>query len=286
MEEIIKNIGKSVKQISEEIKYADLGYTQHANATGDTQLKLDVLSDKIITQNLSSISSVKAIVSEEKDEILWVNKDAKYIIAYDPLDGSSLVDVNFAIGSIFAIYEDELKPENLISAIYSIYGPRVELVKNTQKNELPKLYRLDKENNFKFIKDLKLEHKGKLNATGATQKGWSDNHCKFIRELFLQGYRLRYSGAMVSDLHQILLKGGGIFSYPATTDAPNGKLRVLFEVLPFAFIYENAGGATSNGYSKTLFETKIEKIHQTTPCFFGSKDEIELLYKFYGDKNE
>ncbi|AQW81644.1 class 1 fructose-bisphosphatase [Campylobacter pinnipediorum] len=284
MEEIIKNIEKSVKQISEEIKYADLGYTQHANATGDTQLKLDVLSDNIITQNLSNISSVKAIVSEEKDEILWVNKDAKYIIAYDPLDGSSLVDVNFAIGSIFAIYEDELKPENLIAAIYSLYGPRVELVKNTQKNELPKLYRLDKENNFKFIKDLKLENKGKLNATGATQKGWSDEHCKFVRELFLQGYRLRYSGAMVSDLHQILLKGGGIFSYPATTDAPNGKLRALFEVLPFAFIYENAGGATSNGYSKTLFETKIEKIHQTTPCFFGSKDEIKLLYKFYGDK--
>ena len=98
----------------------------------------------------------------------------------------------------------------------------------------------------------------------------------------MQGYRLRYSGAMVSDLHQILLKGGGLFSYPATSDAPKGKLRALFEVLPFAFIYERAGGATSDGYSATLFDMKVEKIHQTTPCFFGSKDEINLLHKFYG----
>jgi len=85
-------------------------------------------------------------------------------------------------------------------------------------------------------------------------------------------------------LHQILLKGGGLFSYPATSDHPNGKLRVVFEVLPFAFIYENAKGATSNGKNQTLFDIKIEKIHQTTPCFFGSRDEISLLHKFYEQK--
>ena len=88
---------------------------------------------------------------------------------------------------------------------------------------------------------------------------------------------------MVSDLHQILLKGGGLFSYPATTDAPKGKLRELFEVLPFAFIYENAGGATSDGYSKSLFDTQITATHQTTPCFFGSTYEIEKMREFYGN---
>ena len=271
MNEIFNTIKKIAVKIGEEIKYADLGYTDHANATGDTQLKLDVRSDDIITAEFANLACVKALVSEEKEDMLALNESAKFIVAYDPLDGSSLVDVNFSIGSIFGIYENELTPQNLKAAAYVVYGPRLELV-----------LRLGRDGEFKFIKNLALAQKGKLNATGATQKGWSETHAKFIRELFLQGYRLRYSGAMVSDLHQILLKGGGLFSYPATSDAPKGKLRALFEVLPFAFIYERAGGATSDGYSATLFDMKVEKIHQTTPCFFGSKDEINLLHKFYG----
>jgi fructose-1,6-bisphosphatase class 1 len=281
MTEIFNTIKKIAIQISQEIKFADLGYTDHANTTGDTQLKLDIKSDEIITKQFSELSCIKALVSEEKEDKLLLNESAKFIIAYDPLDGSSLVDVNFSIGSIFGIYEEELTPKSLKAAAYVIYGPRLELVICI---DTPKLYRLNKDGIFQFVKELKLNEKGKLNATGATQKGWSDTHTKFIRELFLQGYRLRYSGAMVSDLHQILLKGGGLFSYPATSDTPNGKLRVLFEVLPFAFIYEHANGATSNGYNQTLFDIEIQKIHQTTPCFFGSKSEIELLHKFYGNK--
>ncbi|MBE2986908.1 class 1 fructose-bisphosphatase [Campylobacter sp. RM12920] len=281
LEQIFKAIKEVAIRISEEIKYADLGYTAHENATGDTQLKLDVLSDEIITAKFKELECVKALVSEEKDDALNLNENSKYIIAYDPLDGSSLVDVNFAVGSIFGIYENELNSQNLVAAVYSIYGPRLELVINDKKGSLPSLYRLAKDGEFKFVKELKLNEKGKLNATGATQKGWSEKHIKFIRELFLQGHRLRYSGAMVSDLHQILLKGGGLFSYPATSDAPNGKLRVLFEVLPFAFIYENAGGATSSGVNDSLFDITISKTHQTTPCFFGSKFEINLMHKFY-----
>ncbi len=279
MQEIVKSIQNIALQIAEELKYADFGYTDHHNSTGDTQLKLDVKSDAIIEAEFRKNPLVRALISEEKEEALELRKDARLIIAYDPLDGSSLVDVNFAVGSIFGIYEDEISPANLKAAIYCIYGPRLEMV---VCEDVPKLYRLNREGKFSFVKELRLQQKGKLNATGATQKGWSETHAKFIRELFLQGYRLRYSGAMVSDLHQILLKGGGLFSYPATTDAPKGKLRALFEVLPFAFIYERAGGATSDGYSGTLFDMKVEKIHQTTPCFFGSKDEINLLHKFYG----
>ncbi|RUT51172.1 class 1 fructose-bisphosphatase [Campylobacter fetus] len=280
MQEIIKTIEKIAVKISEELKYADLGYTDHANSTGDTQLKLDVKSDNIITQEFIGVSSVRSLVSEEKEDALDIHKDGEFIIAYDPLDGSSLVDVNFAVGSIFGIYKNELKPSNLVAAIYCVYGPRLEMVVCTDK---PKLYRLDRDGSFKFIKDLNLKEKGKLNATGGTQKGWSDEHRAFIKGLFDEGYRLRYSGAMVSDLHQILLKGGGLFSYPATSDAPIGKLRVSFEVLPFAFIYERAGGLTTDGSSKSLFEIKLEKIHQTTPCFFGSKYEINKLLEFYND---
>jgi len=279
MQEIFKTIENIAKKISNELKFAEFGYTQNQNSTGDTQLKFDVLSDKIIEDEFKNTSLVKALVSEEKDEMLTINEKGEFIVAYDPLDGSSLFDVNFAIGSIFGIYKNEISSENLVAAAYTLYGPRLEMV--VCENS-PKLYRLNPQNEFVFINELKLKEKGKLNATGATQKGWSEKHKKLVNSLFDEGYRLRYSGAMVSDLHQILIKGGGLFSYPATTDAPNGKLRVTFEVLPFAYIYEKAGGATTNGTSNSLFEIKIEKIHQTSPCFFGSKYEIAKLHEIYG----
>lgn len=279
MQEIFKTIENIAKKISNELKFAEFGYTTNQNSTGDTQLKFDVLSDKIIEDEFKNTSLVKALVSEEKDEMLTINEKGEFIVAYDPLDGSSLFDVNFAIGSIFGIYKNEISSENLVAAAYTLYGPRLEMV--VCENS-PKLYRLNPQGEFVFINELKLKEKGKLNATGATQKGWSEKHKKLVNSLFDEGYRLRYSGAMVSDLHQILIKGGGLFSYPATTDAPNGKLRVTFEVLPFAFIYEKAGGATTNGTSNSLFEIKIEKIHQTSPCFFGSKYEIAKLHEIYG----
>ena len=279
MQEIFKTIENIAKKISNELKFAEFGYTQNQNSTGDTQLKFDVLSDKIIEDEFKNSSLVKALVSEEKDEMLNLNEKGEFIVAYDPLDGSSLFDVNFAIGSIFGIYKNEISSENLVAAAYTLYGPRLEMVVCESS---PKLYRLNPQNEFVFINELKLKEKGKLNATGATQKGWSEKHKKLVNSLFDEGYRLRYSGAMVSDLHQILIKGGGLFSYPATSDAPNGKLRVTFEVLPFAYIYEKAGGATTNGTSNSLFEIKIEKIHQTSPCFFGSKYEIAKLHEIYG----
>lgn len=278
MQDLIYHVQKAVIQISKALKFPDLNYNQSHNFTGDTQLKLDILSDEIITNTLSQCSSIKALISEEKNEILTLNEDAPFIIAYDPLDGSSLMDVNFSIGSIFAIYEKQAHAKNLKAAIYSMYGSRLELV---ICQDIPKLYRLDANNNFTFIKDLKMNQKGKINATGGTQQFWDTKHTSFIRELFLEGYRLRYSGAMVSDINQILLKGGGIFSYPATKDAPQGKLRALFEVFPLAFIVEKAGGKTSNGNNESLLDLEFNNIHATTPCFFGSEYEITKLLKAY-----
>lgn len=274
MKGIIRAIQRAAIRIGEELKYADLGYLESENSTGDTQLKLDVKSDQIITEELGRLIQVSALISEEKPDALKISSNGEYIVAYDPLDGSSLVDVNFAVGSIFGIYKKELRPENLLASAYAIYGPRLELV---ICEDSPKLYRLWKDGEFKFVRDLILKEKGKLNATGGTQKDWSKEHKTFVESLFSEGYRLRYSGAMVSDLHQILLKGGGIFSYPGTDDKPQGKLRAAFEVLPFAYIFERANGATTNGVNSTLFDMKLEKVHQTTPCYFGSKYEINKL---------
>ncbi|MBZ7939342.1 MULTISPECIES: class 1 fructose-bisphosphatase [Campylobacter] len=278
MEELISYIQKAVLEISDALKFPDTSYSQNHNSTGDTQLKFDILSDEIITKTLSQCSTLKAIISEEKNEILKVNDNAKYIVAYDPLDGSSLMDVNFAIGSIFGIYEEKASAKNLKAAIYSMYGARLEMV---ICEDTPKLYRLDKNNEFVFIKELKMGEKGKINATGGTQKFWDEKHAKFIKTLFDENYRLRYSGAMVSDINQILLKGGGIFSYPATKDSPMGKLRAFFEVFPLAFIIEKAGGKTTNGSNQSLLDLEFDAIHATTPCFFGSKYEIERLLEIY-----
>lgn len=281
MQNIIEALKKAILAISKELKFPDTSYSQSTNATGDTQLGFDIKSDEIITRILGTCADIKALISEEKPDILELNKDAKFVVAYDPLDGSSLFDVNFAIGSIFAVYENSASAANLKAAIYSIYGSRTELVIAKRDEDAPKLYRLNANSEFTFIRELKMGEKGKILAPGATQKEWSPTHAKLIKSLFDEAYRLRYSGAMVSDLHQILCKGGGLFAYPATSKAPLGKLRAFFEVLPFALIVESAGGATTNGENTSLLECKFDKIHATTPCFFGSKYEISRLLEEY-----
>ncbi len=279
MTEIFDAIKRSAIRIRESIENDDTGYSQNQNATGDVQLKLDIKSDLIIEEEFAKISSVKELASEEKEHVEVLNKDGKYLIGYDPLDGSSLADVNLSVGSIFGIYRDNYNGTSLKASVYVVYGPRVEMVIGYDGRV--EMFRLNSENEFHFIQLIKLNEKGKLNSPGGTQKNWLPHHKEMIDGIFADGYRLRYSGGMVPDLHQILLKGGGLFSYPATSDVPKGKLRMTFEVFPFAHIYELAGGAAIDG-EKRILDLVPEHIHDTTPCFFGSNDEINRVKKAYG----
>lgn len=283
MQTIFDTIKTVAIKIDHAIKTEDLDYANTENSSGEDQLKLDVRCDYIIEEAFKDVSIVKALVSEEKEGVLELHKEGKYTICYDPLDGSSLADVNLSVGSIFGIYEGELKGENLVASAYVVYGPRIELVLAT-KGSKPKHYRAQ-EGLFNFIDEITLNEKGKLNAPGGTQKNWCDYHKTFVDDLFAEGYRLRYSGGMVPDLHQILLKGGGIFSYPGTSDIPHGKLRQLFEVIPFAFIYEQAGGQAVNNKGLRLMELVPSHPHDTSPCFFGSNYEIAALKSAYGMKD-
>ncbi len=283
MQTIFDTIKKVAIKIDHAIKTEDLGYSDSENTSGEDQLKLDVKSDYIIEQAFKNISIVKALVSEEKEGVLELHDNGKYTICYDPLDGSSLADVNLSVGSIFGIYEGELKAENLVASAYVVYGPRIELVTAT-KEVKPQHYRAQ-DGLFNFIDEIALDEKGKLNAPGGTQQNWCEYHKTFVDDLFAEGYRLRYSGGMVPDLHQILLKGGGIFSYPATSDKPYGKLRQLFEVIPFAFIYEQAGGQAINAKGMRLMELVPNHPHDTSPCFFGSNYEVNKLRDAYGMKD-
>ncbi|QKF73361.1 fructose-1,6-bisphosphatase I [Aliarcobacter faecis] len=276
MQEIIKAIEESAIKIKHLIQTGDTEKSQSENSTGDTQLKLDIQSDEIIEAIFSKIPTIKAIVSEEQDNIKNINKDGEFLIAYDPLDGSSLVDVNLSVGSIFGIYKNEFNAQNIVASVYIVFGPRVEMVVTTDD---VKMYRL-LDSEFKFIQNIKLNEKGKLNAPGSTQNCWAPFHKQLIDDIFNDGYRLRYSGGMVPDLHQILLKGGGLFSYPGTSDKPKGKLRQLFEVFPFALTFEKAGGMAIDGYQRVLDITTTH-IHDTTPCFFGSNSEINRVLEVY-----
>jgi len=282
MQTIFETIEKVAIKIDHAIKTEDLGYSDSENSSGEDQLKLDVKSDYIIEEAFKNVSLVKSLVSEEKEGVLELHDEGKYTICYDPLDGSSLADVNLSVGSIFGIYEGELKAENLVASAYVVYGPRIELVTATKGNK-PKHYRAQ-EGLFNFISEITLDEKGKLNAPGGTQQNWAPQHKTFVDDLFAEGYRLRYSGGMVPDLHQILLKGGGIFSYPGTSDKPNGKLRQLFEVIPFAFMYEQAGGQAINSNGLRLMELVPSHPHDTSPCFFGSNYEVTKLKDAYGMK--
>ena len=282
LEPIFEAIKKSAYRIQEAITNEDTDYSTHSNKSGDIQLKLDIISDLIIAEEFSYLPLVKSIASEEKEEEDILNPDGELCIDYDPLDGSSLIDVNLSVGSIFGIYDGEWDAKKMIASVYVVYGPRMEMVTAYKGGVRHYTYRHGR---FKEIEEIKLSAKGKLNAPGGTQQYWKPHHKSLVDGFFSEGYRLRYSGGMVPDLHQILLKGGGLFSYPDATDIPEGKLRKLFEVFPFAFIYELAGGEAIDHKGNRLLDLPCSDPHDTTPCFFGSRYEIDRVREVYGVKS-
>lgn len=276
MTDIFSAIQRTAIRIKDAIDTKDIGYSQQENSSGETQLQLDIKCDMIIEEEFSHVASIHTIASEEKEKEVLLHCDGKYFIAYDPLDGSSLIDVNLSVGSIFGIYENGFGAKNMVASCYVVFGPRVEMVFAHNKAKLHLLQGKE----FEFVKEIRLNEKGKLNAPGGTQQNWKPYHKELVDSFFAEGYRLRYSGGMVPDLHQILLKGGGLFSYPATSDKPDGKLRKLFEVFPFAFVFKTAGGEAIDG-QRDLMELECAHIHDTSPCFFGSSYEIQRVREVY-----
>ncbi|WP_027326855.1 class 1 fructose-bisphosphatase [Helicobacter pametensis] len=277
MQQIIDCFFSLAPKIQEMIACGETSYTSECNASGDVQLALDVQSDVLIGEELASLECVHSVFSEEQNEIRDAHMGGEFCVAYDPIDGSSLLGSNLSVGTIFGIYHKSFEAHHLVASGYIVYGPRLELVLAKRGESGVRHFCFDpKKREWKDQEILMLEKSGKINATGGTQKYWSIQHKAMVESLFAQGYRLRYSGGMVPDLHQILIKKGGLFSYPATQDAPCGKLRKLFEVFPFALIFECAGGEAIDG-SKRLLDLPILTSHESCPCYFGSKDEISLV---------
>lgn len=251
------------------------------NIYGEEQLALDKAADGLIVDHLSKTipTLVASISSEERPEIVRVNPDGKFSVVLDPLDGSSLVDVNLAVGTIVGIYPGDtpLQPgSELVAAMYILYGPMTVLVYWAGKG-VHEFY-LDDEGQYQLLnEDLKIPD-GKIFAPGALRKDWLQTHEKFIEDLEGEGYKLRYSGSFVADAHQILHKGG-IFTYPGYKGRETGKLRLLFEGNPIGRIITEAGGAASIG-TKGMLDVAPEKLDHRVPFYIGSKGVIEKAERY------
>jgi fructose-1,6-bisphosphatase I len=276
---IICEIANASKYIINAIRTGDLGVAGTSNLYGEQQLALDVLSDRIIQKRLMYSGVIAKMASEEVDDIVDVTvpTNGRYSIAFDPLDGSSLVDVNLAVGTIVSVYEGDnlLQPgRNQVAALYVLYGPRTTMVVSTGNGVHE--FAMNQLMEFDLVQEyIKLEGPAKIYAPGGLRSKYTEGTLKFVRSLEGSGMKLRYSGGFVPDINQVLIKGGGVFMYPHLNDTPLGKLRLLYELNPMAFLVEQAGGAASNGKQRIL-DIDPESLDQCAPVFIGTREAVAL----------
>ncbi|MFN8249788.1 MAG: class 1 fructose-bisphosphatase [Ferruginibacter sp.] len=303
---LLRDIGLAAKRVHVEVNKAGLvdilGDAGTMNVQGEEVKKLDVFANNQFMGVLQHGISCAGVGSEEMDDIVVfddeVSNKSKYVCLFDPLDGSSNIDVNVSIGTIFSVFrrvselgkpatrEDFLQPgTNQVAAGYVIYGSSTMLVYATRRGVNG--FTLDQSiGEFTLSHpDIKCPDKGKI---------YSVNHGNFFQydekvKQYITAcqkkdksaggpYTQRYIGSMVADVHRNLIKGG-IFMYPGTTDKPKGKLRLLYECNPFAFIVEKAGGKATNGDIRIL-DVQPTELHQRTPLFIGSKLMMEELESY------
>ncbi len=303
---LLRDIGLAGKIINNQVRKAGLvdilGKHGATNVQGEEQMKLDIFANETLIKILKSSSECAGIASEENDDHLpyedAYSTQAKYVVLFDPLDGSSNIDVNASIGTIFAIYkrvspvgtpctqEDFLQPGNKqIAAGYIIYGSSTMMVYATRLGvngftlepsigefclshpnmkcpENGNIYSINQGNSVKYSE-------GMLAYV---------NYCMESNKEEGRPYRQRYIGSMVADMHRTLIKGG-IFIYPGDKSSPNGKLRLQYECNPMALIMEAAGGKSVDGANNTL-EIVPTELHQRCPIFTGSKNMVKKAMEF------
>ena len=249
------------------------------NVYGEKQMKLDVWADSVIVEKLKESKLVKSIYTEEQPEVIQVPDGADYCVAIDPMDGSSNIKTNMAMGAIVGVYSgsDVLsKGEDLKASFYILFGPITTLVITWGKG-VHEFVLDSKEFKLRF-ENIKLPEDPKVYSPGGRRGKWLPGFEKFIAELEAKGMKLRNNGSMVGDTNTIL-KYGGVFTYPAQTDKPNGKLRVLCECNPLGFLIEQAGGYASNG-KESVLGVKPENTDQRTPIYMGNKELVKRLEEY------
>jgi len=304
LSKIFRDIKFAAKIVNRDVRKAGLvdilGAHGTVNVQGEEVKKLDMLANEEFKSSLTLGGDCCAIISEEEEDIHHIettlNVNSKYIIAMDPLDGSSNIDVNASIGTIFSVYrrispvgepvtmEDVLqKGTNQVAAGYIIYGSSTMMVITTGQGV--NAFTLDASIGDFCLShpDIKIPKDGKIYSINDGNydrfESGVQQYVDYCRNSTVkEAYSARYIGSMVSDFHRNLLKGG-IFMYPASTDAPNGKLRLMFESNPMAFITEQAGGKATTGAERIL-DLEPTEIHQRNPVFMGSPDMVDKLESF------
>ena len=274
-----------------------LGYTGTTNVQDEDVRALDVISNDTVNQVFENVPMVSGIASEEMEDVhlLHGSGEGKYVISVDPLDGSGNVDVAGQMGTIFGIYRrlttsgpptlaDFLQPgKNLVAAGYVLYGPCTMMVYSS--GGPVNGFTLDRSIGTFFLThpDLKIpEGTGSYSVNEANEGKWDAKTQAMVRAFRMQqtecGKRsARYAGALVGDFHRTLLKGG-IYMYPGEVKKPEGKLRLLYENAPLAFLCEHAGGAASDGRQRIL-DIAPGKLHQRTPLYLGSKGDVDEVVR-------
>jgi fructose-1,6-bisphosphatase I len=291
LSQLLRDIALASKVVNREINKAGLidimGSMGSQNSTGEQQQKLDVLANIRFTRALTKGGGVCALISEETESFVDLSNDGKYVIAIDPLDGSSNIDVNVSIGTIFSIYrrksevglpisdEDILQTgAEQVAAGYILYGSSTMLVYTTGHGVNGFTYESTLGEYFLSHPDMTIPETGKIYSIN---EGSANSFAKSVKS-YIQyckdnQYTARYIGSLVADFHRNLLKGG-IYIYPATEKDKNGKLRLMYECNALSFIAEQAGGMASYGAGR-IMEIKPQSLHQRTPFFVGSKKMVE-----------
>ncbi len=282
---LLSEIAAATKEIAGRIRKAGLlnilGSAGKTNVQGEEVQKLDELANEFLLENLKNCGKACQIASEEIEDCLVVSESG-YTVAFDPLDGSSNIDVNISIGTIFSIHRDTvLKPgREQVAAGYVIYGPSTMLVMSLGRGVVAFTLDPDSGNFILSHSEVKLPEKGKIYSINeANRDKWTNEGLRrFIDNLKEEKYTLRYVGSMVADVHRTLFKGG-IFIYPADEKNTSGKLRLLYEASPMAFLIEQAGGLATTG-EKPILDVQPEDLHQRVPVILGSRWEVEKCLEF------
>jgi fructose-1,6-bisphosphatase I len=304
---ILYDLALAAKMIAMKVRSAGLadiiGALESENVQGEVQQKLDVLSNEIIVKALDHGGRLCAMASEEEPDIIQIPdkfRCGKYCLMFDPLDGSSNIDVNVPVGTIFSVVQkvtpgrhgelaDFLQPgDRQVAAGYVIYGSSTMLVYTTGQGAHG--FTLDPALGEFLLShpDIRIPEKARyLSVNDSYETMWTEDVVELMKMYKGQtGGRKalngRYVGSLVADFHRNLL-GGGIFAYPPNQKSPRGKLRLLYEANPLAFIVEQAGGGAIDG-NKRILDVQPTELHQRTPLYIGSKHEIELAKQVLGAK--
>lgn len=295
LSQLVNSIQTAIKAIASAVRKAGIaklhGIAGDINVQGEEVKKLDVLSNDLFINMLKSSYTTCLLVSEENENVIEVEteKQGKYIVCFDPLDGSSNIDCLVSIGSIFAIYRkrsegvptvnDALQPGNqIVAAGYALYGSATAIVLSLGSGVNGFTYDPAIGEFILTDPNMRVPEKGKIYSINeGYASDWEQGVFKYVaakKDPSLgKPYGARYVGSMVADVHRTI-KYGGIFIYPATKSAPSGKLRLMYECNPMAYLMIQAGGLASDG-KISILDIIPQKIHQRSPIFLGSKLDVE-----------